>query len=103
MISVMVTYKVKEDRVAENEDLVRDVYAALAETDDPDVHYATFRKDDGQTFVHIAFFPSPEKQAVLSQTPAFVAFQADIKDRCEIPPTPEPLTAIGSQRFAYPA
>jgi len=99
MIEVMVTYKVKADRVAENEERVRAVYAELAEIDDPDVHYATFRKEDGQTFVHIASFPSPEKQAVLSNTAAFRAFQADLADRCDIAPTPEPLTYVGSHRF----
>lgn len=103
MISVIVTYKVKPDRVDENEQLVRAVYAELAEVDDPDVHYATFRKDDGQTFVHIAFFTSAENQAVLSNLPAFTRFQADLLDRCEIPPQPEPITHIGSHSFAYPA
>ena len=102
MISVMVTYKVKADRVDENEGLVRAVYAELADIDDPDVHYATFRKDDGQTFVHIAFFPSQEKQAVLSNTAAFKAFQENLPDRCDVPPKPEPITHIGAHRFQFP-
>lgn len=102
MINVIVTYKVKADRVAENEELVGGVYAGLAELGAPNVHYATFKKEDGQTFVHIAFFSSPEDQAVLSNLPAFQEFQKDIADRCEVPPNPEPLTPIGAHRLSYP-
>ena len=76
MIAVQVTYTVKADRVAENEELVRGVYAALDELGDPDIHYATFRQGDGQTFVHLAFFPSEESQGRFGATAAFQAFQA---------------------------
>ena len=48
MIEVMVTYKVKADRVEENERLVRAVYEGLADAGAEGVHYATFRKEDGQ-------------------------------------------------------
>ena len=102
MISVMVTYKVKADRVEENEELVRGVYAGLAAAGAPEVHYATFRKEDGQSFVHVAFFATPENQAVLSNLPAFQEFQRDLGDRCELPPNPEPLTAIGARHFRFP-
>lgn len=102
MISVMVTYKVKPDRVEENEELVRNVYAGLDEVGAPGVHYGTFKKEDGQTFVHMAFFSSPENQAVLSNLSAFQEFQKDIADRCEIPPNPEPLTPIAAHNLSYP-
>ena len=102
MIRVMVTYKVKPDRVAENEELVRGIYAGLADVGAPDVHYATFKKEDGQTFVHVAFFSTSEHQAVLSNLPAFQEFQKDLADRCEVPPNPEPLTAIGAHSFRFP-
>jgi hypothetical protein len=96
MMRVLVTYKVKADRVAENEELVRAVYAELHAIGDPDIHYATFKKEDGVSFVHFASFPSKEKQAILS---GCAAFQADLKDRCEIPPSPAPLTEVGSVNF----
>ena len=102
MISVLVTYKVKQDRVAENEDLVRAVYRELDEIGHPGVHYSTFKKEDGQTFVHMAFFPTAEDQAVLSNSEAFKAFQAGLGERCEIPPDPQPLAHIGSYNFSYP-
>jgi len=100
MINVIVTYTVKPDRVGENEALVRAVYDELRQTADPDVHYATFRKEDGRTFVHVAFFPSEEKQRVLSGSEAFRAFQADLRDRCEVPPHAEPVTPVDSYNFS---
>ena len=102
MIRVMVTYKVKAESVAENERLVRAVYEGLAEIGDPDIHYATVKKHDGQTFVHLGVFPSREAQAVLSNSPAFMAFQKDLADRCEIPPNPEPLELVGSWGLNLP-
>ena len=99
MINVMVTYTVKPDRVEENERLVRAVYEGLAAIGDPDVHYATFKKEDGLTFVHLAFFANADKQAILSTSPAFVEFQRDILDRCDVPPQAQPLSPVGWWSF----
>jgi quinol monooxygenase YgiN len=96
----MVTYRVKPDRVQENEELVKAVYEGLRQTNDPDVHYATFKLNDGQTFVHIASFASMDKQPVLTESRAFKAFQENLKDRCEIPPDPQKLDEVDSYNFA---
>ncbi len=101
-MSVMVTYTVKEDRVEENEALVRAVYEELASIGDAGIHYATFRKDDGRTFVHVAFFDGPESREALGKTAAFQAFQSGIEERCEVPPNPEPLHRIGSWNLGLP-
>jgi hypothetical protein len=100
MPRVMVTYTVREEHVAENERLVRDVYAGLAEIDDPGISYATFKLEDGKTFVHIALIESPKKQDILSGSPAFQAFQENLGARCEVPPNPEPLALVGSVNFS---
>ena len=99
MERVMVTYKVKSDRVAENEEFVKAVYEELHQINDPDIHYATFRLDDGQTFVHIASFASADKQPILTGTKAFKAFQENLGERCEVPPNPQKLNEIGSFNF----
>ncbi len=96
---VMVTYKVKPECVSDNEELVRAVYAELNALGDPGVHYATFKLQDGVTFVHIASFDGPDKQALLTGSAAFKAFQADLKARCDEPPNPQPLEEIGSVNF----
>ena len=100
MNRVMVTYKVKTDKVAENESLVQAVYEELRQINNPDMHYATFKLEDGQTFVHIASFDSQEGREALSTCNAFKEFQKDIKERCEVPPNPQPLSQVGSFNFA---
>jgi quinol monooxygenase YgiN len=99
MLKVLVTYKVKPDRVTENEELVKAVYDELRENNDPDIHYATFKLDDGQTFSHIASFASPEKQAELTESTSFQAFRENLPDRCEVPPNPQKLNEIDSYNF----
>ena len=49
MSEVVVRYKVKPERVAENERLIERVYAELAESDPGGLRYATFRLEDGVT------------------------------------------------------
>jgi hypothetical protein len=96
---LIVRYRVKADKVAENEALVQAVYKALHEIGDTDVHYATFKLNDGRTFIHMASFPTKEKQAVLTELGAFKAFQKDLKDRCDEQPDNQPLTEVGSYGF----
>jgi hypothetical protein len=93
MRQVMVRYKVKADRVAENEDLVRAVYAELEELAPERFQYATFRLDDGVTFVHLAF---ETNEAPLPELEAFKRFQEAIADRLEEGPILTELTQIGS-------
>ena len=99
MVRLIVRYRVKADQVAENERLVKAVYSGLQEIGDPGVHYATFKLNDGSTFVHIASFAAKEKQAVLTELGAFKAFQKDLKDRCDEQPDNQPLTEVGSYLF----
>ncbi len=99
MSRVMVTYKVKDDKVEENESLVRAVYEELHHINNPEMHYATFKLDDGQTFVHIASFDSEGGRETLSNCNAFKEFQKDIKERCEVPPKPQKLSEVGSFNF----
>jgi quinol monooxygenase YgiN len=99
MERVLVTYKVKPDRVEENEELIKAVYAELRQINDLEIHYATFKLNDGQTFVHLASFASMDKQPILTESKAFKAFQENLKERCEIPPDPQKLNEIGSYNF----
>jgi hypothetical protein len=99
MRQVMVRYKVKPDRVAENEDLVRAVYEELHRTEPARFRYATFRLDDGLSFVHLA--SSEDERSPLSQVAAFARFQKDIADRCDEPPVVTELREIGSYHV-YP-
>lgn len=96
MKRIMVRYKVKADRAAENEALVRDVFESL-NRDNPDgIRYVTFKLDDGVSFVHIASIETGDGSNPLSGLEAFKTFQAEIKDRCEEPPVATPLSEVGS-------
>jgi len=94
MRHVMVRYKVKLDRAEENEALVRAVYEELHGTEPAGLRYATFRLDDGVSFVHVA--ATDDGQSPLSQVAAFGRFQADIADRCDEPPVVTELHELGS-------
>jgi hypothetical protein len=98
MSKVMVRYKVKPERAAENEQLIRAVYEELRSSVSAGLSYATFSMDDGVSFVHIASNdtdgPSP-----LLEVPAFQRFQQGVGERCVEPPASVELHEIGSFRF----
>ncbi|MGI9026958.1 MAG: antibiotic biosynthesis monooxygenase [Burkholderiaceae bacterium] len=79
----MIRYKVKADRVAENERYVVAVYDELKRVAPPGLRYATFRLDDGASFVHIVSYETGENYEALTSLPAFKAFSAKVKERCE--------------------
>ena len=99
MKQVMVRYKVKPERAAENEELVRAVYAALHRERPTGLHYATFQLEDGVSFVHLASNDAEHGPSPLSEVPAFKRFQENIADRCEEGPVVSSLREIGSYRF----
>ncbi len=90
----MVRYRVKPEHVERNEELVRAVYAELHRRAPAGLRYATFRLDDGVTFVHIAEIDGEENP--LAQIEAFADFTAHIEERCDEPPHAAGLHEIGS-------
>ena len=99
MKRVLVRYKVKPDRGGENEAYVRKVFDELKKTGPAGLRYATFKLDDGVSFVHIASIETDDGHNPLSDSPTFKAFQAEIRERCEEPPMAVDLFEIGSYRF----
>ena len=97
MRQVMVRYKVKPDRVAENEELVRAVYDELGQVEPEGLRYATFRLEDGVSFVHLAI-QTEDGPTPLAKLDAFQRFQANIRDRCDEPPAVTDVSLIGSYR-----
>ena len=94
MKQVMVRYRVKPEAAAENERLVRAVYAALERERPDDLRYRTVVLDDGLTFVHTAGVEGDGTP--LSDLEAFRAFQADIAGRCDEPPVVSDVREIGA-------
>ncbi len=99
MKRVMVRYKVKADRAAENENYITKVFEQLRSENPTGIHYASFKLDDGVSFVHIASIDSADGSNPLGDLSAFKAFTGQIKDRCEEPPVAANLMEVGSYRF----
>ncbi len=99
MRQVMVRYKVKPDRVAENEALVRAVYEELHRIAPEGLRYATFRLADGVGFVHVSSTETEDGRNPLTEVEAFARFQEAIGERCDEPPVVTELTQIGSYRL----
>jgi hypothetical protein len=97
MGSSMVRYKVRPDRVDENERLVKAVYEQLARERPEGLHYATFRLPDGVSFMHIVF-ETDQPGRILGEVEAFKAFTTDIEARCDEPPVATEIGLVGAYR-----
>jgi hypothetical protein len=96
--TIVVRYKTQPERAEENQKLVENVYAALEELRPDGFSYATFRLEDGVSFVHIA----REEDAAgfsLSELPAFRAFVENVADRCVEPPEAKGAAVVGAYNF----
>jgi quinol monooxygenase YgiN len=99
MKRVMVRYKVKAGRVAENERYIKNVFEQLQRERPTGLRYASFKLGDGVSFVHIVSHEAADGTDPLRELPAFKAFTAEIKDRCEDPPVAAELTEVGTYGF----
>jgi hypothetical protein len=95
--ATIVRYQTTVEAAAENQRLVEQVYAELAANDPGGLRYATFRLDDGVTFVHVAIVEGDENP--LATTAAFQAFQAGLADRLTDGPDPQGAVIVGSYRL----
>lgn len=91
---VMVQYTTRAEHAEENERLVREVFAELAENDPGGLHYCTIRLGDGVSFVHFAVVDGEENP--LSCSPAFARFQSGIAERCSAGPNLSTASIVGS-------
>jgi len=99
MKKIIVRYKVKPDRVSENETLVKEVYKQLHEAKIEGFHYATLKLADNVSFIHIAISDTEDANEAFSKLSAFRSFQLNIKERCDELPAVTPITEIGSYNF----
>jgi hypothetical protein len=98
MRAVMVRYKLKADRVTENEEYISKVFDDLKREAPTHFRYAVFRLEDCVSFMHLVFEES-EGNPSLADLPAFQAFVANIADRCDEPPVASAVTPVASYRL----
>ena len=99
MKRIMVRYKVKAEKAEENENYIKNVFDELNQSRPDGLRYASFKLEDGVSFVHIASIETESGDNPLSLSSAFKSFQENIKDRCEELPVAVDLHTIGSYRF----
>jgi acyl dehydratase len=90
----VIRYTTKPESADENARLVRDVYAELARDNPEGLRYATFRLDDGVTFLHVALLDGDENPLTTSR--AFAEFQSAIGERLAEGPIQAEATVVGS-------
>ena len=93
----IVRYRTNPQDADENARLIRDVFTELAAEQPDGLRYASFRLDDGVSFVHVAVLDADHNP--LSDSAAFAKFQSGIKDRCADGPAASDATVIGSYRL----
>jgi hypothetical protein len=90
MTAAMIRYQTKPDAADENQRLIEDVFAELAHTAPPGLHYSSFRLADGVTFVHLVDGKG------LTELAAFQEFQRALIDRLAVGPARDNATLVGS-------
>ena len=95
----VIRYKTKPEHAAENQRLVEAVYTELAARKPETVRYATFRLEDGVTFIHIFMTDPDDGPNTMGEIAAFAEFQRGLADRCAEPPAPQGATIVGSYRL----
>jgi hypothetical protein len=95
----VIRYRTKPESADENQRLVEDVYAELAERDPGGMRYATLRLADGVTFIHIFMTDSDDTPNTMGDIAAFVEFQRELAQRCVEQPAPQAATVVGSYRL----
>jgi len=94
MRRLMVRYKVKKNRVRENERLIKAAFREMKRKKVKGLRYRAFKLDDGQLFVHIAEMSG--RGNPLAKVAAFQRFAGTIRERCAVNPRFASLTEIGS-------
>ena len=92
----IIRYKLKADRVAENENFIKAVFRQLHDTQPEGVSYAVYKLADGVSFVHIVFYETETQHKTFTSLQAFRDFQAQPKDRFEESPVVSEAEEIGS-------
>jgi hypothetical protein len=99
MPNVVVRYRTKPERAEENRQLIENVFAQLDEMGATGFAYASFRLEDGVSFVHVLVEEDGGGPVALTDLPAFKEFVAGIAERCDEQPVTQQATVVGAHRL----
>ncbi|MFO0734680.1 MAG: hypothetical protein U0270_02320 [Labilithrix sp.] len=98
-MAIVVQYRVKSDRAAENEELIASVFEQLEREKPEGIRYVSFKAADGVSFTHIAIVDTADGKNPLVALEAFKRFASTIRERCEVPPVTMELREVASYRM----
>src|ERR1700684_93545 len=101
-VTKIIRYTTKPECAAENEQLIRAVFAELAQDDPGGLRYAAFRLADKVSFVHVAVLDDGDANPLTSSAP-FAESQGASGGRGAGGPAAAAATLIGSSRLPLPA
>jgi hypothetical protein len=96
-VTKVIRYRTKPECADENERLIRDVFAELADDRPDGLQYASFRLDDGVSFIHVAVIEGEANP--LQSSKAFAQFQSEIQQRVDEGPIAADAIVVGSYRL----
>ncbi|HEV7495546.1 MAG TPA: hypothetical protein VGO10_17360 [Baekduia sp.] len=91
----MIRYTVAPDQVAHNEELLRTLFAELAELRPDGLRYEAFKLADGVSFIHLVSHDKPGHGPV-PHLHALKAFHTGLHERCDQRPARTELTGFGT-------
>ena len=94
----MITYTVQSEELPEHLALVAEVYADLERLAPAGLRYATYRREDGVSFVEL--LTGDAGPGALAGSAAFTRFRSGLDARCEQPPVLTELRPLGAYRAA---
>ena len=100
--SVVVSYRVRPEAVAEHVRLIKAVFEQLDAEQPDNVEYKVVCLADGVSFVHVSSASTPDGSNPLPELAAFKEFGKDSAARVATPPVPAPADIIGSYYPAVP-
>lgn len=92
----IIRYKLKSDRVAENEERIKAVFRQIHDKKPAGVRYAVYKLTDGVSFVHMISYETEAAHQNFTKLSAFQEFQAQARDRFEELPLASDAEEIGS-------
>jgi len=96
MSTHVIRYRLKPECAADNESLVKQVFAALHRARPQGLRYTCFKSADGLNYMHVVSHGSPDSRDVLTSLPEFKAFSSGVAQRCEEPPQRVEMAIVGA-------
>lgn len=92
----IIEYKVAADKVAEQEQAVREFIDVIKAENDPGYRYTSFKREDGVSFVHHAWMADEAARERFQSLPQFKTFAEGLKARAEEGPAAMRVERVAS-------